>query len=193
MLEANALLITQGKSSGEYASMDVLRLPLGILSGMGFIGAGAIVRRGSLITGLTTAATLWLVTMIGLCFGGGQLGLGIGGLAVGWVVLLGLKPIENRTRKEQHAMMSILLDRGGPKEETLRASFRSAKMKVSAYGIVYAEDGQERTLTYQLRWKARESETEAPAFLEEMANLPGVKSLTWKPQLIEFGAEMSPD
>lgn len=77
MLEANALLIKQGKSSSEYASMDVLRFPLGILSGMSFIGAGAIVRRRSLVSGLTTAATLWLVTIIGLCFGRGQLGLGI--------------------------------------------------------------------------------------------------------------------
>lgn len=46
--------------------MDALRFPLGILSGVGFIGAGAIVRRDRLVTGVTTAATLWLITVIGL-------------------------------------------------------------------------------------------------------------------------------
>lgn len=37
--------------------MDVLRLPLGILTGVGFIGGGAILRRGDVTTGVTTAAT----------------------------------------------------------------------------------------------------------------------------------------
>ena len=64
-----------GKTSSSFAVMDLMRLPLGILSGMGFIGAGAIVRKDSLVHGLTTAATLWFVTGLGLCFGGGQLAL----------------------------------------------------------------------------------------------------------------------
>ena len=50
-----------------------MRLPLGILSGVGFIGAGAILRRGDTVRGVTTAATIWLVTVVGRCFGGGQL------------------------------------------------------------------------------------------------------------------------
>ena len=56
--------------------MDLMRLPLGILTGVGFIGAGTILKRGELVTGVTTAATLWIITVIGLCFGGGQLALG---------------------------------------------------------------------------------------------------------------------
>jgi uncharacterized membrane protein YhiD involved in acid resistance len=45
--------------------MDVMRLPLGILTGMGFIGAGAILHRGKAVIGVTTAATLWLATLMG--------------------------------------------------------------------------------------------------------------------------------
>jgi putative Mg2+ transporter-C (MgtC) family protein len=41
---------------------------------MGFIGAGTIIRRDDLIIGVTTAATVWFMTIMGLCFGGGQLG-----------------------------------------------------------------------------------------------------------------------
>jgi hypothetical protein len=67
-----------------------MRLPLGILSG-GFIGAGAIVRYGSLVRGLTTVATLWFVTVLGLCFGGGQLALGLAVLTFGVLVLEGLR------------------------------------------------------------------------------------------------------
>ena len=53
-----------------------MRLPLGILTGVGFIGGGAILKKGGSITGVTTAATLWIATVIGLCLGGGQLALG---------------------------------------------------------------------------------------------------------------------
>src|ERR1700758_4582422 len=82
MLLANALLPTSGKTERSFATFDVMRLPLGILTGMGFIGAGTILRRGDLIIGVTTAATLWFVTVIGLCFGGGQIGLGLVGLGL---------------------------------------------------------------------------------------------------------------
>lgn len=49
--------------------MDLMRLPLGILTGVGFIGGGSILKKGDLVTGITTAATLWVVTVIGLCLG----------------------------------------------------------------------------------------------------------------------------
>ena len=48
--------------------MDLMRLPLGIFTGVGFLGGGAILKKGGSITGLTTAATLWIATVIGLLF-----------------------------------------------------------------------------------------------------------------------------
>src|SRR3979409_2300297 len=58
MIEANLLLDTRGKTPDAFATMDVMRLPLGILTGMGFIGGGAILRRDGFVLGVTTAATL---------------------------------------------------------------------------------------------------------------------------------------
>jgi putative Mg2+ transporter-C (MgtC) family protein len=69
MVQANLLLVTIGKTADSFVTLDLMRLPLGILTGMGFIGGGAILRRDSLVLGVTTAATLWFVTVIGLCFG----------------------------------------------------------------------------------------------------------------------------
>src|SRR5262245_3039929 len=82
MIQANLLLGTRGKRGDSFIQLDAMRLPLGILTGMGFIGAGAILRKGDMILGVTTAATLWLTTVIGLCFGGGQYGLGLSALAI---------------------------------------------------------------------------------------------------------------
>ena len=76
MIQANLLLNSVGKTQDSFVVLDLMRLPLGILSGMGFIGAGAILRKDNLVLGVTTAATLWFTTMMGLCFGGGQLGFG---------------------------------------------------------------------------------------------------------------------
>jgi len=91
MIQTNLLLMTVGKTQDSFVVMDIMRLPLGILSGMGFIGAGAIVRRDNIVLGVTTAATLWFVTVIGLCFGGGQIILGLVSLGLGLMVLWGLK------------------------------------------------------------------------------------------------------
>jgi putative Mg2+ transporter-C (MgtC) family protein len=68
MLQVNLLLPLAGRSSNSFVMNDLMRLPLGILSGMGFIGGGAIVRRDNFVVGVTTAATLWFLTVIGLCF-----------------------------------------------------------------------------------------------------------------------------
>lgn len=107
MIQANFLLSVVGKTAESFGLMDVMRLPLGILTGVGFIGAGTILRRGDLVTGVTTAATLWMMTMIGLCFGAGQLGVGL--IATGLVVstLWGFQWLDLRLPREQRALLVI--------------------------------------------------------------------------------------
>jgi putative Mg2+ transporter-C (MgtC) family protein len=51
MIQANLLMAVSGKTTESFAVLDLMRLPLGILTGMGFIGAGAILRRGDLVHG----------------------------------------------------------------------------------------------------------------------------------------------
>ena len=90
MIQVNILLPLAGRSSNSFVMNDLMRLPLGILTGVGFIGGGAILRRGNLTVGVTTAATLWLVTVIGLCIGGGQILLGLAATALALVALWGM-------------------------------------------------------------------------------------------------------
>jgi putative Mg2+ transporter-C (MgtC) family protein len=104
MILANLLLTTRGKSSDSFVNIDTMRLPLGLLTGMGFIGAGAIVRQGEMITGVTTAATLWFVTVMGLCFGAGQYGLGLTALALVLLVLWALKRLELHLHQDRHGL-----------------------------------------------------------------------------------------
>jgi putative Mg2+ transporter-C (MgtC) family protein len=117
MIQVNLLLPLSGKTAGSFAVLDLMRLPLGILSGMGFIGAGAIVRKGSLVHGLTSAATLWFATVLGLCFGGGQIALGLVLLLIGLFVLEGLKWAENRRTQDRRATLAVVTKQEGPTDE----------------------------------------------------------------------------
>ena len=121
MLLANLLLGTAGKKPDSFVQLDVMRLPLGILTGMGFIGGGAILRRENLIVGVTTAATLWLVTVIGLCIGAGQIVLGLAATALGLAVLWGLGIVEPHLPQMQRARLVLVCT------ETTRRSGRSCR------------------------------------------------------------------
>jgi putative Mg2+ transporter-C (MgtC) family protein len=61
-----------GSGSGAFVRLDPSRISAQIVSGIGFLGAGAIIRQGLSIRGLTTAATLWAVAAIGMASGAGS-------------------------------------------------------------------------------------------------------------------------
>ena len=112
MIQTNILLPLAGKTPESFAVMDLMRLPLGILTGVGFIGGGAIFKKGDLVTGVTTAATLWMVTVIGLCLGGGQLGLGVAATALTVITLWILKWVDLTIPREHRAVMVVTADNG---------------------------------------------------------------------------------
>ncbi len=61
-----------GDSSGSALSVDPARVAYGVMGGIGFLGAGTIIRYGTGVRGLTTAASLWCVAAIGLACGFGM-------------------------------------------------------------------------------------------------------------------------
>src|ERR1700735_1219722 len=110
MLQANWLMNSVGKSPGSFVELDLMRLPLGILTGVGFIGGGAILKRGDLVRGVTTASTLWVVTIIGLCLGCGQLGPGMAATVLSVLTLWALKWLDVLMSREQRARIIIESD-----------------------------------------------------------------------------------
>src|SRR5262244_3997735 len=73
---------------------DPARLGAGILTGIGFLGAGTIMRHENIVRGVTTAASLWFVTVLGLAFGSGEFRLGFAGLIIGFATLFWLPIFE---------------------------------------------------------------------------------------------------
>ena len=183
MIEANLLLSTTGKTADSFVNMDPMRLPLGILSGIGFIGAGAIVRRDNFVVGVTTAATVWFMTVIGLCFGGGQIVLGLVGSGIGMIVLAGLIKAEERMKQERQGTFSIVVDPSGPSEDDIRASLAEANLKISSCAFVYNPETRSAEFNCYLRWKAAAFESKVPDVVRVLAVRAGVIRIAWNPQV----------
>lgn len=75
------------------------RIAAGIVTGVGFLGAGALLQEGSGVHGLTTAASIWLVASIGVARGVGYYILATLVTFIALVVLCGLLPIARRIRR----------------------------------------------------------------------------------------------
>lgn len=152
MIQANILLSVGGRTPDSFGVMDLMRLPLGILTGVGFIGAGTILRRGNLAIGVTTAATLWVITVIGLCFGGGQLGLGIAATLLGLITLWGLHWVDMRIPREQRALLVVNVD---------PVSFSSSDLMNLMQPLGYTAhfqrqenaDAKHARIWFEIRWK----------------------------------------
>lgn len=182
MLLANLFLATAGKPGDSFVRIDPMRLPLGVLTGVGFIGAGTIIQRRELVVGVTTAATLWFVTVIGLCAGSGYLALALAATAVGGLILWGLPRLERMIPQEQRATLVLTCAADSTAEQAIVRRLRAEGYSVRAHTLVLADNGHSRESRFALRWRARHNALAPPAFLGDVARESGaVKSLCWMP------------
>lgn len=92
---------------------DTTRIAAQIVSGIGFLGAGAILHGQGAVVGLTTAATIWVVAAVGAAVGSGAFLDAIGSTTVIILVLVGLRPVEGRLLKKRRRVHVTLRVRPG--------------------------------------------------------------------------------
>ncbi len=182
MIQVNLLLATAGKAPNSFVVLDLMRLPLGILSGMGFIGAGAIIHRKDLVIGVTTAATLWFVTVVGLCFGGGQISLGAIALVLGLIILRSLKWVEKRLQRDRRASLLVLADSFGITDRDVSSLVKTAGGKVVSYSFASLNRTKQSKLRFEVEWRERHGDPEAPSFVTELAKRSDVQRVEWRPK-----------
>jgi len=180
MIQMNLLIPTNGKPPNSYAVMDLMRLPLGILTGVGFIGAGAIVRKDDMVLGVTTAATLWFSTVVGLCLGGGQLILGSVSTVLGYLALTAMRWFESRLEKYQPATLTVITADPAFTPEQLRTRLKAAHFHIRSISVVQAPAEQRQRIRCEVRWPADENPTGVPAILHELERTPGLVHLSWQ-------------
>jgi putative Mg2+ transporter-C (MgtC) family protein len=180
MIQVNLLLPLAGRPPDSFVMNDLMRLPLGILTGVGFIGAGAILRRGDIVVGVTTAATLWVMTVIGLCLGGGQIPLGVVATALTLFALWIVKYVETSLQREYHARFSIHVDANGPSEVEIRRRVQASGLSILASRCTVEPVSARRLHIYDVQQLRSSAATETPALLSEFSHDAGVLRISWR-------------
>ncbi|MGL5714791.1 MAG: MgtC/SapB family protein [Paraclostridium sp.] len=120
---------------GSQANMDPSRLTAQVLSGIGFLGAGAILKTSSGIRGLTTAAGIWATACIGIAIGYGQYVLGVLAWLFVMITLYILKNIDKILfRKKQNIVTMKVNDINIM--STLYNRFEKAQIKIRNIDVI---------------------------------------------------------
>jgi putative Mg2+ transporter-C (MgtC) family protein len=163
-------------SGASVVRADPTRIAAQIVTGIGFLGAGAIIRQGLAVRGLTTAATLWVVAAIGLAVGAGYYG---GALITTGVVLVALWPLRlvayhvlHRFRPEDGRLLVELPigeSPGNVIDEVERAGAR-------VQGIEVSQVGDRRRVELDV---ALPPGSEIPALVADVADVAHVAEVRW--------------
>ncbi len=185
MVLANLLMLTTGPDPRGFVRVDVMRLPLGVLTGIGFIGAGAIMRRGDAVIGVATAATLWFMTLVGLVIGSGQLILGLAVTLVALSILSVLEWADGTISRRFLSGLTIYADPAHLPERELRELISGGGQKIVAWSVTYRDSGDSYEVHAELEWRGRTRDRATPpGFLQGLATRAGVRQLDWSPQQI---------
>jgi putative Mg2+ transporter-C (MgtC) family protein len=118
--------------------IDPARIAAGAVIGIGFLGAGAIIKSGFVIRGLTTAASIWIISAIGLAIGAGLYFEGITTSLITIIALLILRKLESNIRILQYRRISVSARISENAEEKIAAIFSDCGVTINS--IEYERD-----------------------------------------------------
>jgi putative Mg2+ transporter-C (MgtC) family protein len=154
--------------------VDPTRIAAQIVSGIGFLGAGAIIRQGLSVRGLTTAATLWLVAAIGMASGAGYYSAAVIATAGALVTLGPLRVIAyqatRRFRSETERLL-VEIPAGGSPAPIIEAIERFGRV----VSLDVAQDGDRREMAIDVALHGESS----PRVVAAVAEIEGVLEVRW--------------
>jgi putative Mg2+ transporter-C (MgtC) family protein len=133
---------------------DPARLAAQIVSGIGFLGAGTIMQSRGTVTGLTSAATIWVVAAIGIAVGAGQYMEAVGAGLLVALVLAGLGSLEHRLRRARRVLSGTIRARPGFARDELESLLGAAG--ISMIGARIFDHAEDRTFEVKLSGPARQ-------------------------------------
>ena len=162
----------EGRVPGEFFRVDPGRIAAQAITGMGFLGAGVILRYKDTIRGLTTAACMWVVCAIGLAIGSGYYLFGSTVSAITILSLVGLKVFEKKLSKDWYQEMVIVSEDVEGQSSRIQEVIDKHKFKVINFGLKKDLEKKETTITYRLRFRAVQPDRN---MLKEVFDIKGVK------------------
>ncbi len=138
-----------GSSIGRFA--DPGRIAAQIIAGIGFIGAGAIIKEGFSVRGLTTAACLWLVAGIGMAVGAGLFMLGIYSTLIAIVCLVVLKNLDKFYPRDSYRTLVIEIPNETELGDVVKPIKKFGEMKILYFDFDRNYDTGVTTIKFTLR------------------------------------------
>lgn len=153
---------------------DPNRIAANIVTGIGFLGAGAILRDGMRITGLTTAATIWLTAAIGMAFGAGAFLFGAVVTVLALIVLWIFPAFEHAVDRirEEH-IYEISVSDGMESVTRIESKMKDAGLK-STTRQHFKEGGG-----LQCRWVAHGKPVAHEKFIKYLLEEPSIKEFKY--------------
>ncbi|KJC49079.1 methyltransferase [Bradyrhizobium sp. LTSP885] len=156
--------------------LDPSRIAAQVVSGIGFLGAGAILARGEIVKGLTTAASIWTVAAVGLAVGGGLYLAASASTVIILIILAGIKPLEEAYRsRNQSCQLKIEVENGSLTPELLREALGLRAGQIKRF-LVESRNAQGTDDLVILLSKV--SSQEIATYPEKLKELDGVREVT---------------
>ena len=153
-------------------NIDPTRIAAQIVTGIGFLGAGTIIRQGFTVRGLTTAAALWIVAAIGMAAGAGYYFGAVVSTVIILATLIGfrrLRPLVMSTLRTDFVLLDLTMDREGEVGAVVTAL---ARYGVQIDGIATEREGDVQA--FRLELLIPPNVDLGPAF-DEIKSLPNVR------------------
>ena len=163
-------------ASATPAALDPTRMAAQVISGVGFLGAGTILRFQASIRGLTTAASLWVVAGIGIATGSGFLFEATAAAILVLLVLFGLSGWERRMRKEIYRALVIDMHGGVERFDRVRDLFAAYGVELQNLEVKASEESGVSQFKLQVKLV---SERDEEALLRDLILLDGTRKAQW--------------
>ena len=161
------------------ATPDPARLGAQVVSGVGFLGAGTIMREGLSVKDLTTAASIWAVACLGLAAGAGYYAIALTGAAAVYATLTVFEVVQRKMNVTRHATLALDLeckDLSGVMHDLNRFSVQQN----ATLSHVQFDETEERGvyhLTAIAVFRGANPQTDQAVFLEKLGGNLNVKKL----------------
>ena len=147
-----------------------------IVTGIGFLGGGAIVRHGLTVKGLTTAASIWATASVGVAVGAGDYVLGVGGAGLVVGTLVGLRRVSATLQRWGVSREEfVLATRPGFDVERIVEAVRRERVELRGLDREAGGDEDRVVLVVKLRPRYRPDQ-----LLDVLGRLDGVRQVEWE-------------
>lgn len=167
------------------ATPDPARLSAQVITGVGFLGAGTILKEGPTIKGLTTAASVWAVACLGIAVGGGYYVLGISGTVCMIIILVLFEWLQEKLMHQRYSLhiFSVTCNDVVSTLERINQLAARNDAVLKAVQVDGKEDG-EIEITFKADFGGRHCDQRMQRFLAELSSDPNTASVKTEPSRV---------